>query len=132
MNKAEELIDQALSHIDKNELSQAYGKVLSLKESLTPQPESELKRLYLWLMDENREKANTAFTSGELRNVAREIEYRLGKQSESELIEFLEKNNMQSLMGYYGHAKALIFNDPILKVLTKFREHQQTKTDETN
>ncbi|MDX1471881.1 MAG: hypothetical protein R3213_10320 [Flavobacteriaceae bacterium] len=39
--------------------------------------EYDLKRLYDWLMDENREPANTKFTAGMLRNVAREIEYRL-------------------------------------------------------
>ncbi len=35
----------------------------------------EMKRLYEWVMDENRKKANTFFTAGWLRNVAREIEY---------------------------------------------------------
>ena len=39
--------------------------------------ESHLKRLYNWLKDDNREPANTKFTSGWLRNVAKEIEYRI-------------------------------------------------------
>lgn len=41
----------------------------------------ELQRLYEWLMDENRKKAQTFFTAGELRNVAKEIEYRLSQPS---------------------------------------------------
>lgn len=43
----------------------------------------ELQRLYDWLMDENRKPANTAFTSGMTRNVAREIEFRLSQSGES-------------------------------------------------
>ena len=39
----------------------------------------ELQRLYYWLIDEKREPAKTKFTSGTLRNVAREIEYMIGK-----------------------------------------------------
>ena len=38
--------------------------------------QSDLTRLYEWLMNEDREPANTFFTSGELRNVAKEIEFR--------------------------------------------------------
>jgi len=38
---------------------------------------SEMQRLYDWIMDENREPSLTFFTSGQLRNVAYEIEYRL-------------------------------------------------------
>lgn len=39
----------------------------------------EMKRLYDWLMDENRKPANTAFTAGWTRNVAREIEFKLNE-----------------------------------------------------
>jgi hypothetical protein len=39
--------------------------------------EPELQRLYEWVMDENRKPAQTFFTAGWLRNVAKEIEYRL-------------------------------------------------------
>lgn len=35
------------------------------------------KRLYDWLMDENREPARTKFSAGSLRNIAKEIEYKL-------------------------------------------------------
>lgn len=37
--------------------------------------ESQMKRLYDWIMDENRKQATTFFTSGWLRNVAKEIEF---------------------------------------------------------
>lgn len=37
----------------------------------------ELQRLYDWLVEEDRRPANIAFTSGILRNVAREIEFKL-------------------------------------------------------
>jgi hypothetical protein len=37
--------------------------------------EFEMKRLYEWIMDENRKPAVTFFTSGWLRNVAKEIEF---------------------------------------------------------
>lgn len=39
----------------------------------------EMERLYNWLMDENRIPAQTAFTAGWLRNLAKEIEFRLSK-----------------------------------------------------
>lgn len=45
--------------------------------------ESQMKRLYEWIMDENRKSATTFFTSGWLRNVAKEIEYRLAAKTES-------------------------------------------------
>lgn len=37
----------------------------------------QLDRLYEWLMDENREPAQTKFTAGALRDVAKEIEFRV-------------------------------------------------------
>lgn len=45
--------------------------------------DSELQRLYDWLREENREPANTKFTSGMLRNVAREFEYLLSRKNTS-------------------------------------------------
>jgi hypothetical protein len=37
------------------------------------------KRLYDWLMDENREPAQTKFSAGTLRNVAKEIEFKINE-----------------------------------------------------
>ena len=39
--------------------------------------ELQLKRVCDWLIDENREPAQTKFTAGWQRNLAKEIEYRL-------------------------------------------------------
>lgn len=41
--------------------------------------EPQLQRLYEWLINDNREPAQTKFTAGWLRNVAKEIEYRIKK-----------------------------------------------------
>jgi len=41
---------------------------------------TDMQRLYEWLMDDNRKKAQTFFTAGELRNVAKEIEFRLSSR----------------------------------------------------
>lgn len=41
--------------------------------------EFDMKRLYDWIMDENRKGATTFFTSGWLRNVAKEIEFRINE-----------------------------------------------------
>lgn len=41
--------------------------------------EPQLQRLYEWLINDNREPAQTKFTAGWLRNVAKEIEYRMTK-----------------------------------------------------
>ena len=41
--------------------------------------EESIKRLYDWLMDENREPAQTFFSAGSLRNVAKEIEFRINE-----------------------------------------------------
>lgn len=43
--------------------------------------EFQLKRVYDWLMDDNREPAQTKFTSGWQRNLAKEIEYRISLKS---------------------------------------------------
>lgn len=43
--------------------------------------DENLKRLYDWLMDEKREPAQTFFSSGSLRNVAKEIEFRLNERN---------------------------------------------------
>lgn len=50
---------------------------------------SEMQRLYEWLMDESRKPAETFFTSGELRNVAKEIEYRLSNTYPAEFVEWI-------------------------------------------
>lgn len=46
--------------------------------------ESELNRLYGWLFMDNRPKAQTFFTEGALRNVAKEIEFRLSAPTSEE------------------------------------------------
>jgi hypothetical protein len=45
--------------------------------------EQEVKRVYDWLMDENREPAQTKFTAGETRNLAKEIEFRIHQAKKS-------------------------------------------------
>lgn len=42
----------------------------------------ELERLYDWVTNEKRERAQTKFTSGKTRDIAREIEYRLYKKAD--------------------------------------------------
>ena len=42
--------------------------------------ERAMMKLYHWLMDVNREPAQTYFTSGWTRNVAKEIEFRLNEK----------------------------------------------------
>lgn len=37
----------------------------------------QINRVYDWLMDENREPAQTKFTAGPVRNLAKEIEHRI-------------------------------------------------------
>jgi len=51
------------------------------EENLTDS-EFQLKRLYDWLMDEKRENANTKFTAGWLRNVAKEIQFRINQKEQ--------------------------------------------------
>lgn len=43
----------------------------------------ELQRLYDWLLDDNREFANTKFTEGMTRNVARQIEWVIHKKEKA-------------------------------------------------
>ena len=43
--------------------------------------EKDLKRLYRWIMTDNREPSKTYFTSGELRNVANEFDFLFDKIS---------------------------------------------------
>lgn len=44
--------------------------------------EFQLKRVYDWLMDEDRELAQTKFTAGWQRNLAKEVEFRLSLRAE--------------------------------------------------
>lgn len=65
-----------------NELLREINTALSKSEPQDPrlfvaENEKEMKRLYDWIMDENRRKAGSFFTEGWTRNVAKEIEYRL-------------------------------------------------------
>ena len=48
---------------------------------------TDLQRLYEWLITENREPSQTKFTDGELRNVAKEIEFQIKKGNGIYLIE---------------------------------------------
>lgn len=52
--------------------------------------ETDMKRLYDWIMDDKRSPAITAFTSGWLRNVAKEIEYRIAAKPVSLKVEFMD------------------------------------------
>ena len=65
--------EKALNAVEKA-INKAYQQGMLDKE------EFELQRLYDWLLDENREPANTKFTAGKTRNVAREIELLLRKK----------------------------------------------------
>lgn len=61
-----------------------------------------MQRLYDWLVDEQRKPAQTFFTSGELRNVAKEIEFRLSQQYPAEFVEWVLQNYtpVKSLTAY--------------------------------
>ena len=70
---------------------------------------TEMERLYEWLMTGNREPAQTKFTAGTLRNVAKEIEFRTSKRvfviQESEFIIGVANNmgDVKLMMNeYYG------------------------------
>lgn len=64
--------------------------------------EIQLKRVYDWLMDENREPAQTKFTEGWQRNLAKEIEFRLkdelkvGNYTLSEYVDFPKEDDIKS------------------------------------
>ena len=47
--------------------------------------EEVLSLLYEWIMDENREPANTKFTAGTMRNIAKEFEFRINDKNESKI-----------------------------------------------
>lgn len=64
--------------------SAIYKFILWLKSSapVSPVPvdvDYDLEKLYEWLMDENRKRAITAFTSGVARNIASQVEFMLSK-----------------------------------------------------
>jgi hypothetical protein len=62
-------------------LEQIYKEGLASKNIITQDSDiSDSERLYEWIMDENREPAKTKFTAGKLRDIAREIEYRINKR----------------------------------------------------
>lgn len=71
----------------------------------------ELLKLYEWLIDENREPAQTKFTAGMLRNVAREFEHQLNRSKhiiESGIKEVLNEHCDWSEERINGLNKALL------------------------
>jgi len=71
----------------KDDAELAEVKRAAYIEGLKESDDFDLQRLYDWLMDDSREPAQTKFTSGHLRNVAREFEFRL-KDSEKWVSEY--------------------------------------------
>lgn len=66
-----------------DKIIEAYKPVGLMKKKLDDNiSEWQLQRLYDWIMDENREPAQTAFTAGTLRNCAKEIEFRIKRGME--------------------------------------------------
>jgi hypothetical protein len=66
------------------EAMEEYADQFKVKPVDSPRPKDEgydLQKLYEWLMDENRGKAITHFSSGIARNIASEIEFRLFSQT---------------------------------------------------
>ena len=90
------LMHQNLCVIDSYDIGEGYsvGGTNLLKKELTrlfkyqasQSEENDLKHLYEWLMNESREPAQTKFTSGMLRNVAKEIEFRLREKVLSDMM----------------------------------------------
>lgn len=81
LEQAEEYLNKHNIDIEKyaekgfKELTDAERKRAALDVMKTD--DFDLQRLYDWLTSENREPAQTKFTAGLLRNVAREIEFQL-------------------------------------------------------
>lgn len=74
MNDVEASISSAMDEWAKQFRASAEAGFEKLEYS-----DNELKRLYELVMDANRKPAQTFFTAGWLRNVAREIEIRIEK-----------------------------------------------------
>jgi len=75
-----ESLNSRMAHveeIDRMMCAALIAKYAKYKDDRIKELEQNNERLFDWLMDENREKAVTKFTSGELRNLAREIEFRI-------------------------------------------------------
>ena len=78
-----EMIDkrlEILENVKEGKLTpkQADKELLFIHSvSVSDSYDFELQRLFDWLQDENREPAQTKFTAGMARNVAREFEYLL-------------------------------------------------------
>lgn len=92
---------------------------LKIKSHASQSEENDLKHLYKWLMDDNREPAQTKFTSGMLRNVAKEIEFRL---REKVLSDMMKKDEELGL--YDGGEKAIEKErERVLREAEQEREH---------
>ncbi len=91
-----------------------YMVINSMEEYAQLKAEQELKRLYDWLMDENREPAQTFFTAGELRNVAKEMEFKLHK-AEQEVKEFIQILREEFLVNTQNYPKEYhsLFNEKL-------------------
>jgi len=82
-----------------SELMQEYAEAYHAEKS-----EQEIKRVYDWLMDENREPAQTKFTAGETRNLAREIEFRIQTEKTKKLDRY-------DIEGGMGRNEGLVFEE---------------------
>ena len=65
--------------MDKENQKKAIIELMKDAENDLDNSYFQLKMVYDWLMDETREPAQTKFTEGWQRNLAKEIEYRLSE-----------------------------------------------------
>ena len=70
--------DRYVKWLEDKILAAKQGKNLPIQSvSMSSSSDFELQRLFNWLQDAKREPAQTKFTAGMTRNVAREFEYLL-------------------------------------------------------
>lgn len=56
--------------------------IAAMNEYSANNVEGQLNRLYEWIKSDNRKSADTAFTSGVMRNIAREFELLISEQND--------------------------------------------------
>jgi tRNA(Phe) wybutosine-synthesizing methylase Tyw3 len=88
--------------------------------------EDDMQRLYDWLMDENRKKAQTFFTSSPLRNVAKEIEFRLASlpvAASNEAVALLKERDEE-------YNQLLLIKENVVVERNQYREAFEKQIDE--
>lgn len=119
--EADEVIERSTVVEMLKEHIELYKKAEKSLSEQKEKHEQELKKLYEWMVGDNKELAQTYFTSGMIRNIAKEIEFKHDKEME-EFAEWINDSAYVFNKGVWQYTYANKQPDlTTTELLTKFK-----------